>query len=193
MPGTSRWANIRRRASRRADRRLQLAARTRGAGLESVRYEGYAPGGAAVMIDCLTRERGRLELAVRRAFLEHGGRLGAAGSVSYLFKCVGVIYYPPGSGAAALTRIALEAGAEEVVENADTSVEVLTDPVEFAAVQSYLTQKGFVPAIAEVTWRAAVALELAGEAAEQMLNLLRTLEGLEEICDVYSNAEIAAA
>jgi len=158
-----------------------------------MRYEGYGPGGAAVMIDCLSADRGRLEVAVRRAFLEHGGRLGAGGSVSYLFKCVGVMCYPPGTEAAELTRLALEAGAEEVVSNADTSLEVITDPLEFAAIRSLLTSRDFAPATAEVTWRAAIALELAGEPAEQMLNLLGALEGLDEVCDVYSNADIAAA
>jgi len=193
MAGASRWVNIRRRADTQAQRPTRAAVRVPREGGESVRYEGYGPGGVAVMVDCLTVDRGQLERSVRRAFLEHGGRLGAAGSVSYLFKRVGVLSYPPATAAAELTRLALESGAEEVVTHADTSVEVLTDPLDFGPIRSFLTSRGFAPAIAEVTWRAATALELAGAAGAQMLQLLATLERLDEVCDVYSNAEIAAA
>jgi transcriptional/translational regulatory protein YebC/TACO1 len=146
----------------------------------------------AVLIDCLSGDRGRLEAAVRRAFAQHGGQLGAAGSVSYLFNSVGRLCYPPGTDAQRLTQLALEAGAEDIVANADTSVEVLTDPRDFALVLERLTQQGLAPATAEVTWRAGSALELSEEAAARMLRLLEALEGLEEVLDVYSNAEISA-
>ena len=88
-------------------------------------------------------------------------------------------------------QVALEAGAEDVVPNADTSVEVLADPLEFAAVRALLTLRGFAPATAEVTQRAATSLELSGETAEQMVQLLEALEGLDEVRDVYSNVEIS--
>jgi transcriptional/translational regulatory protein YebC/TACO1 len=130
---------------------------------------------------------------VRRLFADHGGHIGAAGSVSYLFNNVGLMAYPPGIDARRLARAALAAGAEDVVTNDDTSVEVLTDPIDFVAVHAVLSGQGLAPAVAEVTWRAASVLELSGEAAVEMLRLLEALEDLRGGCRVYSNAEIAAA
>lgn len=191
MAGHSRWANIQRRESaqmRRRDRELSQPAR---AGLQPVRYEGYGPGGAAVMVDCLTHDRKGVADRVRRAFAEHGGNLGADGSVSYLFNTVGLMSYPPGTDEEALMRVALEAGAEDVVPSADHSVEVLADPLEFDTVRAVLTHSGFAPATARVTQRAATTLELSGENAEQMVQLLSALEDLDEVRDVYSNVEIS--
>jgi transcriptional/translational regulatory protein YebC/TACO1 len=111
--------------------------------------------------------------------------------VSYLFNTVGLMTYPPGTDEEALMRVALEAGAEDVVPNADRSVEVLADPFEFDTVCAVLTHSGFAPATAEVTQRAATSLELSGESAEQMVQLLTALEGLDEVRDVYSNVEIS--
>ena len=189
MTGHSRWANIQRRA--------QAAARCRRVrpepceGLEKVQYEGYGPGGAAVMVECVTADRKRMGADVRRAFVQHGGQLGADGSVSYLFNTVGLLTYPPGTDEERLMQVALEAGAEDVVPNADTSVEVLADPLEFATVRAVLTHRGFTPATAEVTRRAATSLELRGEEAQAMVQLLETLEGMEDVRDVYSNVEIS--
>ena len=191
MAGHSKWANIRRRAGVQARRRGQGGAQSPRAGLESVRYEGYGPGGAAVMVECLTDDRSRAGAAVRHAFVQHGGHLGADGSVSYLFNTVGLMTYPPGTDEERLMQIAFEAGAEDVVPYADTSVEVLADPLEFAAVRELLTLRGFAPATAEVTQRAATSLELSGKTAEQMVQLLEALEGLDEVRDVYSNVEIS--
>jgi YebC/PmpR family DNA-binding regulatory protein len=191
MAGHSRWANIRRRAGVRARKRGRGLADGHRAGLESVRYEGYGPGGAAVMVECLTADRSRVGAEVRRAFVQHGGQLGADGSVSYLFNSVGLMTYPPGTDEERLMQVALEAGAEDVVPSADTSVEVLADPLEFAAVRALLTLHGFAPATAEVTQRAATSLELSGETAELMVQLLEALEGLDEVRDVYSNVEIS--
>lgn len=191
MAGHSKWANIRRRQNaraRRRDRGLEPEAR---AGRETVRYEGYGPGGAAVMVECVTDDRGSTGSKVRRAFVQHGGRLGADGSVSYLFNTVGLMTYPPGTDEERLMKVALEAGAEDVVPNADSSVEVLADPLEFDAVRAVLTQCGFEPATAEVTQRAATSLALSGEAAVSMVQLLEALEGLDEVRDVYSNVEIS--
>jgi YebC/PmpR family DNA-binding regulatory protein len=191
MAGHSKWANIQRRKGAQARKRRQNLARGPREGLESVRYEGYGPGGAAVLVECLTSDRGRVGAEVRRAFVQHGGHLGADGSVSYLFNTVGLMTYPPGTDEERLMQAALEAGAEDVVANADTSVEVLADPLEFATVRAVLTDRGFAPSTAEVTRRAAMSLELSGEAAEAMVHLLETLEGLDEVRDVYSNVEIS--
>jgi len=159
-------------------------------GLERVHYEGYGPGGAAVMVECITMDRLRMGAEVRRAFVQHGGQLGADGSVSYLFNTVGLMTYPPGTDEEALMREALEAGAEDVVPNPDHSVEVLADPLEFETVRAVLTHRGFAPVTAEVTQRASTSLELDGESAERMVRLLTDLEHMAEVRDVYSNVEI---
>jgi transcriptional/translational regulatory protein YebC/TACO1 len=143
------------------------------------------------MVECITTDRKRMGAEVRRAFLQHGGQLGADGSVSYLFNTVGLLTYPPGTDEERLMQVALEAGAEDVVPSADTSVEVLADPLEFATVRAVLTHSGFAPASAEVTRRAATSLELSGNDAEAMVQLLEALEGLEDVRDVYSNVEIS--
>ena len=191
MASHSKWANIRRRESAQARRRDKARASRAPDGLESVRFEGYGPGGAAVMVDCLTGDRGRTGAQVRHAFTQHGGNLGADGSVSYLFNTVGLLTYPPGTDEERLMQVALEAGAEDVVPSADSSVEVLADPLEFDTVRAVLTHRGFAPASAEVTQRAATSLELSGETAELMVHLLEALEGLDEVRDVYSNVEIS--
>lgn len=189
MAGHSKWANILRREGART-RKRQRTAIVAGE-LETVRYEGYGPGGAAVVVECLTADRNRMSAAVRRAFTQHGGHLGAAGSVSYLFNTVGLLTYPPGTDEQQLMQVALAAGAEDVVPHGDTSVEVLADPLEFATVRAMLTHQGFTPATAEVTERAATSLELSGAAAEAMVQLLEALEDLEEVREVYSNVEIS--
>jgi len=188
MTGHSKWANIQRRA--RAATRCRRAVERPCEGRETVQYEGYGPGGAVVMVECITADRKRTGAEVRRAFVQHGGQLGADGSVSYLFNTVGLLTYPPGTDEEQLMQVALEAGAEDVVPNADTSVEVLADPLEFATVRAVLTHRGFAPATAEVTRRAATSLALTGEDAEAMAQLLEALEGLEDVRDVYSNVEI---
>jgi len=158
---------------------------------EPVRYEGYGPGGAAVLIECITDDRNRTRADLRRTFTEHGGHLGAEGSVSYLFNQVGLMTYPPGTDEERLMRAALEAGAEDVVPNSDRSIEVLADPMEFDTVRAILTDRGFEPAAAEVTERASLTTPLSGEPAEQMVRLLETLEDLDDVRNVYSNVEIS--
>jgi len=184
MAGHSKWANLQRREGAHAAMRCRRAADVPCEGLERVHYEGYGPGGAAVMVEGVTTDRMRMGAEVRRAFVQHGGRLGADGSVSYLFNTVGLLTYPPGTDEERLMQVALEAGAEDVVPNADTSVEVLADPLEFATVRAVLTHHGFAPATAEVTRRAATSLELSGDDAEAMVQLLEALEGLEDVRDV---------
>ena len=191
MAGLSKWANVQRRERVLMRRRGRDAVPEAQGILHSVRYEGYGPGGAAVMVDCLTGDRSSATEKLRRAFEQHGGNLGAEGSVSYLFNTVGLMSYPPGTDEEELMRVALEAGAEDVVPSADRSVEVLADPFEFDTVCAVLTHSGFAPATAEVTQRAATSLELSGQNAEQMLELLTALEDLDEVRDVYSNVEIS--
>jgi transcriptional/translational regulatory protein YebC/TACO1 len=190
MAGHSRWANIQRRESAQARRRERGGANGADA-VELVRFEGYGPGGAAVMVDCLTHDRARSGAKLRSTFDRFGGNLGADGSVSYLFNTVGLMTYPPGTDEEQLMRVALEAGAEDVVPSDDCSVEVLADPQDFDTVRAMLIHSGFAPATAQVTQRAATPLELSGESAERMAHLLVALEGLDEVRDVYSNVEIS--
>ncbi len=188
MAGHSNWASIRRRSGALAARRERLDGPD--AGGERVRYEGYGPGGAAILIECVTDDRGQAGSRIRGAFLAHGGNLGAHGSVSYLFNTVGLMTYPPGTDEERLMQVALEAGAEDVVAKDDRSMEVLADPAELETVRAVLTHAGFAPATAEVTQRAASPLELSGEPAERMVQLLETLEALDEVREVYSNVAI---
>jgi YebC/PmpR family DNA-binding regulatory protein len=191
MAGHSSWANIQRRESVQARLRDKAIAARAASGLQSVRYEGYGPGGAAVMLECLTDDRRRLAAQLRRIFVQHGGHLGADGAVSYLFNTVGLMAFPPGTDEEGLMQVALEAGAEDVLANADRSVEVLADPIELDSVRALLTDRGFAPVSAGVIHRAATALQLSGETAERMVRLLEALEGLDEVRDVYSNVEIS--
>jgi transcriptional/translational regulatory protein YebC/TACO1 len=192
MAGHISWAGIQRRSGALAARREQERTRTPRTGQQLVRFEGYGPGGAAVVVECLTDDRGRVGAQVRRAFLEHGGNLGADGSVSYLFNTVGLMTYPPGTDEERLMQAALEAGAEDVVPGGDRSMEVLADPAELETVRAVLTHHGFAPQTAEVTQRAATSLALSGDSAELMVQLLEALQGLDEVRDVYSNVEIDA-
>jgi transcriptional/translational regulatory protein YebC/TACO1 len=128
---------------------------------------------------------------VRDTFTKYGGSLGAQGSVSYLFHTVGLMTFPPGTDEGRLIQVALEAGAEDVVQSADTSIEVLADPVEFETVRAILADRGFIPTMAAVTERASLATPLSGVAAELTVHLLEALEDLDDVRDVYSNVEIS--
>jgi YebC/PmpR family DNA-binding regulatory protein len=161
-----------------------------GVDLDTVRYEGYGPGGAALMVDCLTDNRNRTVAEVRHAFTRCGGNLGADGSVAYLFNQVGLMMYPPGTNVDRLMEVALEAGAEDVLANDDGSLEVLTDPLDYETVRARLMADGFAPAEGEITQRASTSAELEGDAAESMVRLLEMLEDLDDVQNVYSNAEI---
>ncbi len=165
--------------------------RSAAEGLEPARFEGYGPGGAAIMVDCLTDNVTRTSLDVRDAFTRHGGYLGANGSVSYLFNQVGLMTFPPGTDVERLIQVALHAGAEDVVPNDDGSVEVLADPTEFDAVRAIIIAGGFTPATADVTQRAATPIRVSGEAGEQMVRLVEALENLDDVQSVYSNVEIS--
>ena len=173
------------------DSAIRSSAENAGAvNFDTVRYEGYGPGGAALMVDCVTADPSRTVADVRQAFAECGGSLGASGSVAYLFNQVGLMTYPPGTNEDRLMAVALEAGAEDVLASADGSLEVLTDPLDFETVRARLMADGFAPPDAEITQRAAVIAPLQGQAAEFMVRLLDRLEELEDVQDVYSNAEI---
>jgi YebC/PmpR family DNA-binding regulatory protein len=161
-----------------------------GTDYQEIRYEGYGPGGTAVMVDCMTDNRNRTVADVRHAFSKFGGNLGADGSVGYLFNHVGLLSYPAGSDEDAIMAAAIEAGAEDVVVDEDKSIQVLTDPAEFEAVRDAMRSAGFPPEDGELTMWAATSTELGLEEAASMIKLLEVLEDLDDVQNVYSNADI---
>jgi YebC/PmpR family DNA-binding regulatory protein len=162
-----------------------------GENYEEVRYEGYGPGGVAVMVDCLTDNRNRTVSEVRHAFSKAGGNLGTDGSVAYLFSKMGILSYAAGVDEDRLMEAALEAGVDDVVTNGDGSVDVLTSPDGFEAVKEALLNAGLVPQSAEVTQRASTSTQLSQDDAEKMVRLLERLEDLDDVQNVYSNADIS--
>jgi len=164
-----------------------------GANYEQIRYEGFGPAGAAVLVDCLTDNRTRTVAEVRHAFSKYGGNMGAEGSVAFLFKHCGQLLYAPGTSEEKLMDSALEAGAEDVVANDDGSIEVLTGPNEFGAVKAKLEKAGFKAELAEVTMKPAAETELSAEDSGKMQKLLDALEGLDDVQEVYTTAAIDTA
>ncbi|MBL1431958.1 MAG: YebC/PmpR family DNA-binding transcriptional regulator [Gammaproteobacteria bacterium] len=162
-----------------------------GENYEEVRYEGYGPGGTAVIVDCMTDNRNRTVAEVRHAFSKHGGNMGTSGSVAYLFSQIGVLVYPPESDEDAIMEQALEVGAEDVVSHDDGSIEVVTSFEDFTRVNEAMTAAGLEPAMSEVTMRASLAAALDFDGAESLMKLIDRLEDLDDVQDVYSNAEIS--
>ncbi len=161
-----------------------------GADYIEIRYEGYGPGGSAVMVDCMTDNRNRTVAEVRHAFNKYGGNLGADGSVGYLFNHVGSLYYPAGSDEDAIMEAAIESGAEDIVVDEDKSIEVITDPAEFENVRNAMVKANLEPEEAELTMRASTSAVLGLDEASTMVKLLETLEDLDDVQNVYSNADI---
>jgi YebC/PmpR family DNA-binding regulatory protein len=166
------------------------AGQAEGDNYEEVIYEGYAPGGVAVMVECLTDNRNRTVAEVRHAFSKRGGNLGTDGSVSYLFERKGIITFAPGSDEEAVLALALEAGAEDVVENDDGSVDVTTPWEDFQQVKEQLVAGGLMPANAEVAMIPAVRVPLDMEGAQSLLALVDMLEDLDDVQSVHTNADI---
>jgi len=169
----------------------------RGAGggdegnLEEIRYEGYGPGGAAVMVDCMTDNKNRTVAEVRHAFSKMGGNLGTAGSVSYLFTKTGIISYSAGVDEERIMELALEVGAEDVINNDDGSIDVITTPELFGEVKDALLAGGAESESAEVTMRASTSAELNVKEASTMIKLIDMLEDLDDVQNVYSNSDIS--
>ncbi|OXS16012.1 YebC/PmpR family DNA-binding transcriptional regulator [Zobellella denitrificans] len=168
----------------------------RGAGeldgqvLETIVYEGYGPGGTAVMVECMTDNRNRTVSEVRHAFSRSGGNLGTDGSVAYLFEKKGVISYQDAEEEAVMDA-ALEAGAEDVVVNDDGSIDVYTQWDEFGAVKDALDAGGLVADNAEVTMIPSTRAELDEDTAPKLLRLIDMLEDLDDVQEVYHNGEIS--
>ncbi len=167
------------------------AGETDGADYMEIRYEGYGPGGTAVMVDCLTDNRNRTVAEVRHAFTKFGGNLGADGSVNYLFNQVGQLMFPPGSDENAIMEAALNSGAEDVITDVDASIEVLTAPSDIERVRDEMFAAGFEAESAEITMRASTSAELGVKEAGSMIKMLEVLEDLDDVQEVYSNADIS--
>jgi YebC/PmpR family DNA-binding regulatory protein len=164
-----------------------------GVEYEEIRYEGYAPGGVAVIVDCLTDNRVRTVADVRHAFGKFGGNLGTEGSVAFMFHKVGVLSYTAGVDEDKVTEAAIVAGADDVVVYDDGAIDVLTAPDAFPGVKAAMEAAGLAPAIAEVTMRADNDIAVEGDTAEQVGKLLRWLEDMDDVQSVHSNADLGDA
>ncbi len=161
-----------------------------GVTYEEIRYEGYGISGAAIIVDTMTDNRVRTVADVRHAFSKYGGNMGTEGSVSFQFKHVGQLIFAPGSDEDQIMEVALEAGAEDVITDDEGAIEVLTAPAEFETVRDALQAKGLTPEVAEVTMRPENTIALQGDDAARMQKLLDMIEDLDDVQDVYHNAEL---
>jgi YebC/PmpR family DNA-binding regulatory protein len=161
-----------------------------GASYEEIRYEGYGVGGAAVMVDCMTDNKTRTVADVRSTFTKHGGNLGGAGAVAFLFKHCGQLVFAPGTSEDKLMEAAIETGAEDVINNDDGSIEVVTAANDFVAVKSALEKKGFKAALAEVTFKPTTESVMKGDEAARMQKLIDALESIDDVQEVYTTAVI---
>ena len=161
-----------------------------GVTYEEIRYEGYGIGGAAIIVDTMTDNRVRTVAEVRHAFSKHGGNMGTEGSVAFQFKNVGQILFAPGTDEEKVMEIALEAGADDVITDDEGGIEVLTAPGDFEAVRDALQAAGLTPDMAEVTMRPENTIALEGDDAARMQKLLDMIEDLDDVQDVYHNADL---
>ncbi len=168
----------------------KAAGELEGVSYEEIRYEGYAQGGVAVMVECLTDNRNRTVAEVRHAFSKHGGNLGTDGSVGYLFSKLGVLSYAPGVSEDKVMEAALEAGADDIVTADDGSIEVLTSPEAYTEVLERMTAAGVAPEESEITMRASLEVELDVETGRKVIAFLDILEDLDDTQAVYNNADI---
>jgi len=164
-----------------------------GVDYEEVRYEGYAPGGVAVIVDCLTDNRVRTVADVRHAFGKFGGNMGTEGSVAFMFHKLGVLSFAAGVDEERITEAAIESGADDIAVYDDGAIDVITSPEAFADVKAAMEAAGFKADIAEVTYRADNDVAIEGEQAEQVVKLLRWLEDMDDVQAVHSNADLGDA
>lgn len=160
--------------------------------MEEIFYEGYGTGGVAILVQCLTDNRNRTAGDVRHMFTKHGGNLGTTGSVSYLFKQSGIICFPPGSNEDKIMQIALDAGADDIVTHDDGSIDVFTTPESFVKVKTAMEKSGLIAAAAEISMLASIQVKLDKETSIKVLELIDALEALDDVQNVYSNADISA-
>lgn len=160
-----------------------------GADLESIAYEGYGPGGVAIYVETMTDNRNRTVAEVRHAFSRAGGNLGTDGSVAYLFDKKGQISFAPGADEEKIVEVAVDAGAEDVDTTEDGAIEVLTRPEDVYAVRNALSSAGIEPDSAEIAMIPQAYSELDVETGEKVLRLLDALEDLDDVQNVFTNAD----
>ena len=169
----------------------------RGAGnadtdnMEELTYEGYAPGGVAVLVEVMTDNRNRTVAEVRHAFSKRGGNLGTDGSVAYLFSRRGIIQFAAGCDEEAILEVALEAGADDIVTGEDGAIEVLTPWESLSEIRAALAAAGHEPSLAEVTMLASTDVAVGEDHAASVIGLIDMLEDLDDVQNVYSNADIS--
>ena len=161
-----------------------------GVNYEEARYEGYGPGGAAVMVDCLTDNRTRTVAEVRHAFTKNGGNLGSDGSVAYLFRHVGQFIFAPGTSEDRVMEVGLDAGADDVVKADDGSIELTCAPADFHAVKAALEQAGLKAELAEITMKPTAEAALPAAEGGRLRSLLEALEELDDVQNVYTTAAL---
>jgi len=182
-------------ANMKRDTVEKAVARGAGAGegdnYDEITYEGYGVGGIAVLVECMTDNRNRTVSDVRHAFDKRGGNLGTDGSVAYLFTRTGQISFAPGADEEQVMEVALEAGAEDVVTNDDQSIDVMVAWEDFSAIKDSIVAAGLEPDDAEITMLASITVPLDKEGAEKALALIDSLEDLDDVQNVYTNADIS--
>lgn len=173
------------------DRAIARGAGTNDAdNMEELTYEGYAPGGIAVLVEVMTDNRNRTVAEVRHAFSKRGGNLGTDGSVAYLFTRKGQLNFAPGVDEDALMEAALESGAEDLEVHDDGSVDITTPWEEFGDVKEALVEAGFKADDGEVSMIAETTVPVDAEGAEQLMGIVDALEELDDVQNVYTNVEI---
>jgi len=160
-----------------------------GQDYEEIRYEGYGPGGVAVMVDCMTDNRNRTVSEVRHAFSKYGGNLGTDGSVAYLFTKVGILSFAAGGDEDKIMESALDAGADDVISNDDGSIDVLTPPEIFQQVKDAMVAAGVIPQHDDITMNPMTTASLDVATAESVMKLVDVLDDLDDVQNVYTNAE----
>jgi YebC/PmpR family DNA-binding regulatory protein len=158
---------------------------------EEIRYEGYGPSGIAIMLDCMTDNRNRTVAAVRNVFTKRGGNMGTDGSVAYLFNKKGIISFASGTDEEQVMEVALESGAEDIITNDDGSIDVFTAPEDYAAVKDALDAAGLEATSAEVTMHPETTVSLDVEDARKAMGMIDAFEDLDDVQQVYSNADFS--
>lgn len=159
---------------------------------EAITYEGYGAAGVAILVECLTDNRNRTVAEVRHAFSKRGGNLGTDGSVSYLFTRMGQLSYAE-VDEDQIMEVALEAGAEDVVANDDGSVDVMTAWEDFLTVKDAMVAAGLTPDMSEIIMQPSTSVELDASDAGKVIGLVDMLEDLDDVQNVFSNADIPDA
>ena len=159
-----------------------------GDNYDEIRYEGYGPNGAAVIVDCMTDNRTRTVADVRHAFTKNGGNMGQEGSVAFTFQHCGQFLFAPGTSEDKVMEVALEAGADDVITDEEGVIEVICQPTQFSAVQAAIRAAGLTPEMADVIMKPQVEITLTGDDSMRMQKLLDTLDSLDDVQEVYTNA-----